>query len=165
VQNPENFRVLYERYYRSIFLFILHRVADKPATADLTSQVFFKALTNLSRYRFRGLPFSAWLYRIAVNECNDLFRREKRARYVVLEESVAENLYEEMFTADAKEELKERLPYALERLRPEELQLIELRYMENRPFREVAAILDITENNAKVKVYRVLDKLRKLLMK
>ena len=165
VENPENFRVLYERYYRSIFLFILHRVGDKPKTADLTSQVFFKALTNLSRYRFRGLPFSAWLYRIAVNECNDLFRREKRERFVVLEESAAENLYEEMFAADAREELKEKLPYALERLRPEELQLIELRYMENRPFREVAAILDITENNAKVKVYRVLDKMRKLLLK
>lgn len=165
LQNPENFRVLYERYYRNIFLFILHRVGDKPLTADLTSQVFFKALMNLSRYRFRGLPFSAWLYRIAVNECNDFFRKEKRARCVVLEESVAENLYEEMFTADAREELKEKLPRALERLRPEELQLIELRYMENRPFREVAAILDITENNAKVKVYRVLDKMRKLLLK
>ncbi|MDV3309356.1 MAG: RNA polymerase sigma factor [Cyclobacteriaceae bacterium] len=165
VQNPENFRVLYERYYRNIFLFILHRVGDKPTTADLTSQVFFKALTNLSRYQFRGLPFSAWLYRIAVNECNELFRREKRVRYVVLEDGVAENLYEEIFTSDAKDELKEKLPYALERLRADELQLIELRYMESRPFREVAAILDITENNAKVKVYRVLDKMRKLLLK
>lgn len=67
-QNPENFRVLYEKYYRRIFLFILHRVGDKATTADLTSQVFLKALLNLSGYNFRGLPFSAWLYRIASNE-------------------------------------------------------------------------------------------------
>src|SRR5690606_40648180 len=98
----------YTTLFRSnIFLFILHRVGDKPTTADLTSQVFFKALTNLSRYQFRGLPFSAWLYRIAVNECNELFRREKRVRYVVLEDGVAENLYE-IFTSDAKDELKEK---------------------------------------------------------
>lgn len=164
-QNPENFRVLYEKYYRKIFLFILHRVGDKATTADLTSQVFLKALLNLSGFDFRGLPFSAWLYRIASNECNDLFRKEKRLRMVVLEETAAENLYEEMFEHDAKDDLKKRLPGALEKLKPSELQFIELRFMESRPFREVAQIMGVTENNAKVKVYRILDKMKKYLVK
>lgn len=162
--NPENFRVLYEKYYRRIFLFILHRVGDKPTTADLTSQVFLKALLNISGFDFRGLPFSAWLYRIASNECNDLFRKEKRARMVVLEETAAENLYEEMFEHDAKDDLKNRLPGALEKLKPSELQFIELRFMESRPFREVAQIMGVTENNAKVKVYRILGKMKKFLV-
>lgn len=162
--NPENFRVLYEKYYRKIFLFILHRVGDKATTADLTSQVFLKALLNISGFDYRGLPFSAWLYRIATNECNDLFRRQKRIRTTVLEDSAAENLYEEMFENDARENLKRKLPGALEKLKPAELQLIELRFMENRPFREVAQITGITENNAKVKVYRILDKMKKFLV-
>lgn len=162
--NPENFRALYESYYRPIFLFVLHRIGDKQTTADITSQVFLKALLNISKYDFRGLPFSAWLYRIASNECNDLFRRRKRVRFVVLDESAANDLYEEMFELDAKEELKKKLPGALEQLKPAELQLIELRYMEGRPFKEVADILGITENYAKVRVYRTLEKMKKMLV-
>lgn len=161
VDNPENFRVLYERYYRQIFLFILHRVGDKELSGDLSSQVFLKALNNLSKYQPRGLPFSAWLYRIAVNECNDLFRRTKRSRVVVLEEGHTERLYEEMEDHDPLEEVKRMLPQVLEKLKLEELQIIELRFLENRPFMEVANILGITENYAKVRTYRILDKMKK----
>ncbi|HEX5168149.1 MAG TPA: sigma-70 family RNA polymerase sigma factor [Cyclobacteriaceae bacterium] len=163
-ENPENFRPLYEKYFRTIFLFILHRVEQKEIAADLTSQVFLKSLMNIARYKFKGLPFSAWLYRIAINECNDYFRKNKRERMVVLEDHMAENLYEAMFDDDTRDELKDKLPLVFERLRPDELQLIELRFLENRPFIEVANILEITENNAKVKTYRVLDKMKKLLI-
>lgn len=163
-RNPASFKPLYEKYFRKIFLFILHRVGDKDTAADITSQVFLKALINISKYTFKGLPFSAWLFRIAINECNDYFRRYKRARVVVLEESMANSLYEELFESEAKDELKNKLPHVFERLKPDELQIIELRYMENRPFKEVADILGITENNAKVKVYRILDKMRQLLV-
>ena len=161
VQDPENFRVLYERYFRQIFLFILHRVGDKTLSGDLSSQVFMKALINLKKYQPRGLPFSAWLYRIAVNECNDFFRRTKRARVVVLEENHTERLYEELVEPDPLEDIKQLLPRVMEKLKYEELQLIELRYMENRPFLEVANILGITENYAKVRTYRILAKMKK----
>jgi RNA polymerase sigma-70 factor (ECF subfamily) len=163
-RNPASFKPLYEKYFRKIFLFILHRVGDKETAADITSQVFLKALINISKYTFKGLPFSAWLFRIAINECNDYFRRYKRARIVVLEEISANSLYEELFESEAKDELKNKLPHVFERLKPDELQIIELRYMENRAFKEVADILGITENNAKVKVYRILDKMRQLLV-
>ncbi|NJM24973.1 MAG: sigma-70 family RNA polymerase sigma factor [Bacteroidia bacterium] len=62
------------------------------------------------------------------------------------------------------EEWQLRLPFILEKLKPEELQLIELRYMESRPFKEVADILGISENYAKVRTYRVLDKMKKLFL-
>jgi RNA polymerase sigma-70 factor (ECF subfamily) len=163
-QNPKEFRVLYEKYYRPIFLFILHRIGDKDLSADVCSQVFLKALMNISRYKIKGLPFSAWLYRIASNECNDYFRRNKRARMVILEESTAGNLFEVMFEHEAKEELLSRLPIAMQRLKEDELQLIELRFLENRPFKEVAEILNISENYAKVRTYRILDKMKKLLV-
>nr|MDQ3072000.1 sigma-70 family RNA polymerase sigma factor [Bacteroidota bacterium] len=58
----------------------------------------------------------------------------------------------------------ERLLQSLQQLEENELQLVEMRYFEKRPFREIGEILDITENNAKVKLYRVLDKLKKLVV-
>ncbi|MBX2955074.1 MAG: sigma-70 family RNA polymerase sigma factor [Cyclobacteriaceae bacterium] len=158
------FKPLYEKYYKAIFLFILHRTADKELTADMTSQVFLKALLNIGKYNFRGLPFSAWLYRIAINECNDYFRKSKRSRVVILEDDLADFLYEEMFAQDGMEDLKRKLPEILKQLKYEELQLIELRFMENRPFKEVADILGITENYAKVRTYRILEKMKKLFL-
>jgi RNA polymerase sigma-70 factor, ECF subfamily len=163
-KNPEAFRSIYERYYKPIFLFILHRVADKEFTADLTSQVFLKALVNLERFNFRGLPFSSWLYRIAVNECNDYFRKNKRTRLVVLEEIHVENLYDEMFGENLHEELRKKLPSILAQLKPAELQIVELRFLEGRAFREVAEILNISETYAKVRTYRILDKMKKMFV-
>jgi RNA polymerase sigma-70 factor (ECF subfamily) len=163
-KNPESFRIIYEGYYKSIFRFVLHRVGDKEMTADLTSQVFLKALQKLNQFKFKGFPFSSWLYRIAVNECNDYFRRTKRSRVVVLEEEHAEMLYEEMFGNEALADLEAKLPLILERLSIEDIQYIELRFLEERPFKEVAEIIGVSENYAKVKTYRVLDKMKKLFI-
>ena len=163
--DPKAFREIYEKYYKTIFLFILHRLGDRELTADLTSQVFLKALLRLGKFQFLGLPFSSWLYRIAVNECNDFFRKTKRARLVVLEEHHAETLYEEMFGNETMHELTAKLPMILSRLKQDELQFIELRFLEGRPFKEVASILNISETYAKVKTYRTLDKMKKLFLK
>ena len=80
----------------------------------------------------------------------------------MLDDSHADVLYEEMFGADRLEELKTKLPYILEKLSADEIQLIQLRFLEERPFKEVAEILQVTENYAKVKTYRVLEKMKKL---
>jgi RNA polymerase sigma-70 factor (ECF subfamily) len=163
--DPAAFRPLYEKYYKRIFLFVLHRVPEKHLSADITSQVFLKALVGLPKYQVRGLPFSSWLYRIAINECNSFFRKNKKERTVVLEDFHAGYLYEEMFGENTAEELKVKLPFILEKLKPAELQLIELRFLESRPFREVAEILNITETYAKVRTYRILDKMKKLFIR
>lgn len=163
-KNPQAFRELYEKYYKTIFLFVLHRAGDRDLTADITSQVFLKALMQLPKYEFRGLPFSSWLYRIAINECYSYFRKNKRERTVILEDHHADNLYEEMFGESTLDDVKAKLPFVLERLKPEELQLIELRYLENRAFREVAEIIGITETYAKVRTYRILDKMKKIFI-
>lgn len=163
--DPEAFRPLYEKYFKRIFLFIHHRIGEKTLSADITSQVFLKALLNLNKFSFRGLPFSAWLFRIALNECNDFFRKNKRHRLVSLEDGMIDHLYEEL-TAEARlEDLQQRLPSILEKLDVDELQIIELRFFEQRPFKEVADILGITETYAKVKVYRALAKMKKLFLK
>lgn len=162
--DPEAFKPLYEKYFRKIFLFILHRVGDRSLSADITSQVFLKALVNLKKFQFRGLPFSAWLFRIALNECTDFFRKKKRYRVVTIEEAAIEGLHDELTADTGLQELWKKLPQILEKLSTDELQFIELRYFEQRPFKEVADILGISETYAKVRTYRVLEKMKKLFL-
>lgn len=160
-RNSADFRPLYELYYKSIFLFVLRRIGDKELTADITSQVFLKALQGIGKYIDQGVPFSAWLYRIAINEVNMFFRRQKHERFVAVEAEMLTALHEELTSDLSLEHLKARLSSMLQKLSETELHLIELRFFEQLSFKEIARILTITEVNAKVKVYRTLDKLKK----
>lgn len=162
--DPEAFKPLYEKYFRRIFLFVHHRVGDKDTTADITSQVFLKALLSLRKFQFKGLPFSAWLFRIAINECHDFFRRNKRHRMVALESGDVQNLHEEMMAGTDVEELFEKLPTILERLTEEELLIIELRFFEKHQFRDIGEMLGISETYAKVRTYRILEKMKVYFM-
>lgn len=164
IANPDCFRPLYESYFKKVYLFVLHRVGNKELAGDLTQQVFLSALTHLDRYQFRGFPFSAWLFRMAINQCNDFFRKTKRNRVVVLEEESVENLFVELTADQTIEEWERQLPAILEKLEQDELYVIELRFFEARPFKEIADILNITENNAKVRTYRILEKMKKLFL-
>lgn len=164
-QNPAKFRVLYNRYYEPIFRFVFKRTVDEVLAADLTSQVFLKAMQKIDKYVFKGVPFSAWLFRIASNEIAQHFRKQNKSRVVALEERTAQNLedeYEDKADLDININL---LKSVIQDLKPEEVELLELRFFEKRPFKEVADILDITENNAKVKIYRLLQKMKKRFVK
>lgn len=156
------FRPLYNRYYEPIFRFIFRRTADEDLTADLCSQVFLKAMQRLGSYTFQGVPFSAWLYRIASNEIAQHFRAVKKNRVVSVEDEGFADIMEEMDEAD-NEALRQLLINQLDELKDTDLQLIELRFFEHRPFKEIAEILDMTESNAKVKTYRILERLKKKL--
>lgn len=164
-QNPAKFRVLYNRYYESIFRFVYKRTVDEALTADLTSQVFLKAMQKIDKYVFKGVPFSAWLFRIASNEIAQYFRKHNKNRVVALEERTAEDLVEEYDDKETLEVNMTLLKEVIQDLKPEEVELLELRFFEKRPFKEVADILDITENNAKVKIYRLLQKMKKRFVK
>jgi RNA polymerase sigma-70 factor (ECF subfamily) len=67
--------------------------------------------------------------------------------------------------ADALEEYSAKLPDVIAELNEDDLQLVEMRFFEKRPFKEIAEILNITENNAKVKLYRILDKMKTAILK
>ena len=161
-KDPQRFGVLYERYYEQIFLFIFKRLHDEDQTADLCSQVFLKCMLNLQRYTFKGVPFSSWLYRIAINEVNQYFREHKNQRHISLESSGLQLMIEET-EQDGTDQNIRQLVQALDQLKQEEVQMVELRYFERMPFKEVAQIYNITENNAKVRMYRILSKLKKQL--
>lgn len=162
-KNPAKFAVLYDKYYEQIFRFIYQRLDDKEQAFDSTQQVFVKALENLHKYEFRGVPFASWLYRIASSEVNNLFRSQKAQRTVNIDSVSIYGIIEEIQESKIEEYHDKIVTIIAEKLEEDELQLIEMRFFEKRSFKEMGEILEITENNAKVKTYRILDKLKKII--
>lgn len=161
--NPEQFAPLYDKYYKQIFGYLYQRMDCKDTAFDLTAQVFLKALTNINRYEYKGVPFASWLYRIAHSELMQMFRDKKNKRAVNADIGDLRHICEET------EEfyLEEYIPVlkkAIAELDEEDLQLVEMRFFEKRPFKEIGEILNITENNAKVRMYRILERLKKAIV-
>lgn len=137
---------------------------DKELAHDITSQVFLKALNNISKYEYRGVPFASWLYRIAKSELYQSFRDQKASRTVNVDTVNLSGMIEEM-EEDVSEEARAFLLKAISELSDEDVQMIEMRYFEKRSFKEIGEILDITENNAKVKAHRIVQKMKSLFNK
>ena len=160
--NPAKFAPIYEKYYVAIFKFVLQRVENEQVASEIVSDVFAKAIFNLKKYKFKGYPFSAWLYRVAYNEIATKFRKKQKQRTV--------NIPDEswnLFSNDEDEEIDiaidlKKLKICLPKLKPNEIELIEMRFFEERPFKEIGEILELTTENARVKTHRVLKKLQKL---
>ena len=162
--NPSHFAPLYKKYYESIFRYINKRVDEEEVAYDITSCVFVKALTNLSRYEFRGVPFSSWLFRIAKSELYQSFRDKQAQRTVKIDSVQIAQVIEE-FIEDYSEVNKAKLLKCLPLLKENQLQLIEMRFFEKRSFKEIGEIIGLTENNAKVKTFRAILKLKELFNK
>lgn len=160
-EDPRSFEPLYNKYYEQIFRYIYQRMDDKEMAHDITSQVFLKALNNLHKYEYRGVPFASWLYRIAKSELYQSFRDEKATRTVNVESVSLADMIDEM-EEDLSDEKRALLIRAIAELSEEDTQMIEMRFFEKRSFREIGEILDMTENNAKVKAHRIIQKMKKL---
>lgn len=163
-EDPRSFEPLYNKYYEQIFRYIYQRMDDKELAHDITSQVFLKALNNLPRYEYRGVPFASWLYRIAKSELYQSFRDEKATRTIHVDSSNLSEIIEEM-EEDFSDEKRTVLLKAIAELGEEDVQMIEMRYFEKRSFKEIGEILEITENNAKVKAHRIVQKMKTLFSK
>jgi RNA polymerase sigma-70 factor (ECF subfamily) len=163
-KNRRKFGVLYERYFHPIYIFVFKRVCDEDISGDITSKVFMKAMTKLDSYKFLGLPFSAWLYRIASNEVNQYYRQTNKQRNISADSRDLVGIIDEVTDDEGeKEMLMQQLVATLNQLSPEEVQMVELRFFEKLAFKEIAQVFSITENNAKVRMYRLLDKMKKIM--
>ncbi len=156
-RDPQSFEPLYNRYYDEIFRFIYRRTDREALTADLCSQTFYKALLNLKKYQWTGRPFVAWLYRIASNELNRYFRDQKPV-FVIEEDKIWESFQEVEMNPDTED-----LIQVFTMLNEEEVHLLELKYFEQKTFREIADILDITESTSKMRLYRLLERMKQML--
>lgn len=162
--DPAKFEHLYNKYHEQIFRYVYQRMDDKDLAFDVTSQVFMKALSNIHKYQFRGVPFASWLYRIAKSELYQSFKESNAKRTVNIETTHVYEIMSEI-DEDDNEALKAQLIKEIAALPEKDLQLIELRYFEKRSYREIGQIIGLTENNAKVRAYRVLRKLQKRFQK
>ncbi len=162
-RNPAMFRPLYDRYYEPIFRFVFRRTADEGVAGDLCAQVFLKAMQKLDTYQYKGVPFSSWLFRIAANEVAQHYRQNQKNRIVCADDTDLSDMIDEM-DEDNNEVHLENLTKVLDTLEDKDLQLIEMRFFEQRPFKEIADILGMTESNAKVKTYRILERLKTKLI-
>ncbi len=161
-RKPKMFKRLYEMFHNDIFYFILNRCHDEHLAADLCSKTFLKAMINLPKYEFKGLPFSAWLFRIASNELNLFYRSNNKNRDVSIEENVLPEIIEETEFQYSEESI-DLLLESINGLDLEEVELLELRYFEKRSVKEVSGILGMSEANVKTKTHRVVKKLGKIM--
>jgi RNA polymerase sigma-70 factor (ECF subfamily) len=161
-QDHRHFGVLYERYFEQLYRFIFKRLGgDEAVAGDLVQQTFIKAMANLQKYEDRGLPFSAWLYRIAQNEVNMHFRSQKKQYYVEINDRQLSGLIEETVgDQQFSQEDLEQLVTIINNLEETQLDIIELRFFQEMSFKEIADIYSISEANAKMRLYRLLEKIK-----
>ena len=161
VKDARKFGIIYDRYFEGIFNFVYRRTDDEDLASDLTSQSFLMALQNIKRYEYRGLPISAWLYRIASNEVNKYYRQSKRRQVFSLEENMVAKILEVEEEEEDAERLEE-LIVIMREMSTQDVSILELRFFEEKNFKEIAYILEISESGAKMRTYRALERLKKV---
>lgn len=159
--NKDAFGELYERYVEKIYNYIYYRTGNHHDAEDLTARVFFRAMGHVENYTERGVPFQAWLYRIAHNLVANWHRDRGRRKVIPLDDFIAGSL---RFDApdhqlEDKEE-RERLLGAIRRLPEERQQLLVLKFVDHLSNAEIGAIMDRTEGAIKSLYHRTLLSLR-----
>ena len=160
-KEPKLFGVLYKRYYAEIVNFVYSKVREESTTHDIAQQIFIKAMDNLPKYQFKGVPYIAFLYRIASNECNSYFRSQKKQRGISIDSESCKTIAYEV--DEVKTDFTPLLLSVLEQLSEDEVEFIELKYFENCSVKEMSYILKLTDSNIKVKGHRLLKKIKQLI--
>lgn len=158
----EAFGVLYERYIGRIYNYIYYRTGNAYDAEDLTARVFFRAMHHIDTYQNRGLPFSAWLFRIAHNLVANWHRDNSRKQEIPLDEGLATHQpgEEHPETALVINEERERLLAMIRRLPAERQQLIILKFVEHLSNAEIGQIMGRSEGAVKSLYHRTLLSLR-----
>jgi RNA polymerase sigma-70 factor (ECF subfamily) len=161
-KDPARFIDLYERNFERVYAFVARRVHDRADAEDLTAEVFQQALANLGHFEWRGVPFVAWLYRIASNAIADRWQRASRERG----ESVAGDRPDERDSVNPEEaERRARIVRLVESLPDDQRHVIEMRFAEGKSIREIAKELKRTTGAVKQLQFRGIQNLRELLNK
>lgn len=154
-QDPARFAELYENNFHRVYAFIARRVRDRAEAEDLTAEVFHQALSSLGRFEWRGIPFAAWLLRIAANTLADRWQWAAR-----VQEVPAESLEEAEPRADQEVERRTMLFQLVERLPDDQRLVVVRRFVEQKSVREIAQELGRSEGAIKQLQFRALQNLR-----
>jgi RNA polymerase sigma-70 factor (ECF subfamily) len=157
----EAFGMLYDKYAARIYNYIYYRTGSNQDAEDLTSRVFFRAMRHITSYTDRGVPFSAWLYRIAHNLVANWHRDSSRRQEVELEDGYRASKSEEYPESALLENEEQNALLKLIRNLPEERQqLLILKFTEHMSNSEIGQIMDRTEGAIKSLYHRTLLSLR-----
>jgi RNA polymerase sigma-70 factor, ECF subfamily len=157
----EAFGLLYERYVERIFNYVYYRTGNQHDAEDLTARVFFRAMRRIPQYQERGLPVSAWLYRIAHNLVANWHRDRGRRPEISLDEgfaSIPHSEHPEVTLLQLEEQ--DHLLNIIRDLPPERQQLIILKFVEHLSNAEIGQIMGRTEGAVKSLYHRTLLSLR-----
>jgi RNA polymerase sigma-70 factor, ECF subfamily len=156
----EAFGALYERYVGRIYNYIYYRTGNQHDAEDLTARVFYRAMRHIVNYEQRGLPFSAWLYRIAHNLVANWHRDNSRRPEIPLEDGVWIHHGEHPEVSVLQSEEQERLIKVIRRLPADRQQLLILKFVEHLSNEEIGQIMGRTEGAVKSLYHRTLLSLR-----
>ena len=155
-KDPACFADLYELNFERVSAYVVKRVRDRAETEDVTAEVFHQALANLHRFEWRGIPFVAWLFRIAANLISDRWQRSGRE---VSDDGCIESA--QVSPAEIEEvERRATLFRLVETLPAEQKRVLVLRFVEEKSIKEVAREVRKTEGAVKQLQFRALTNLR-----
>lgn len=153
---PREFLALYDRYFDRVLGYVRVRVRDPATCEDVTSQVFMTALEQIGRFRGEG-SFAGWLFQIARNAVYDVQRRRVVEPFVIERAAIEPSPEERVLAQERVEELR----VVIRRLRPEQQDLLALRYGAGLAFEEIGAILDSAPATVRVRMHRILEEMRR----
>jgi RNA polymerase sigma-70 factor (ECF subfamily) len=156
--DPSRFGELYESNFHRVYAFVARRTADREEAQDVTAEVFHQALRNIGRFQWRGVPFAAWLLRIAANALADRWQRSARNVEVPSDGPMEEHAE----AASEADEVERRamLFQLVDRLPPDQRLVIVRRFVDQRSVREIAHELGRSEGAIKQLQFRALETLR-----
>jgi RNA polymerase sigma-70 factor (ECF subfamily) len=165
-REPEAFGQLYEEHFDRIYRYVLLRVRNQADAEDITQQVFLKALENIGSYRWRGMPFASWLFRIAHNSVVDHWKKKSRQNVVAVAPEEIDQMAEESSNdpatlAELTFDLKQ-LTVACEQLTDGQREIISLRFAGGLSVAESAKVMGKSEGAVKVLQHAALVKLRRI---
>lgn len=161
-RDPAAFGELYDRHVDAVYRYMAHRLGPGPEAEDLTGAVFLRALQALPRFRWQGVAFRHWLYRIAGNIVRDHWRR--RRFQLPLSEAVAITAAGPGPVELAEErDLHAQLRQYVRRLPPSQQEAVVLRFGQELSYAEIAAVLGKSENAARQLVHRAVTALRNMM--
>jgi RNA polymerase sigma-70 factor (ECF subfamily) len=152
-RDPRRFADLYRMHFDRVYAYVARRVTTRSDAQDLTAEVFQQALANLGRFEWRGVPFAAWLYRIAANAVRDHHQR------IVRDQNVPPDL--DLWRQEHEgAERCASLYRAVRELPADQRRVIEMRFAEDRSIAEIARVLGRSEGAVKQLQFRAFGSLR-----
>ena len=155
--DPRRFADLYENNFDRVYAFTIARVRSWSEAQDVTAQVFHYALDHLRQFEWRGVPFAAWLYRIAANEIADRAKRAARERTIDPPETAAEDHFDrDLYEAEERAQV-----FRLMRELPEDqARVLTMRFVEQKNIADIAKELGRSDGAVKQLQFRALQNLR-----